>query len=141
MDRAEELRQWFFLADEDLRAAEILSNHYPTPDSIICFHCQQSAEKYLKGFLLENNAEPPKIHDLAELLERCEQIRPAFSAVESQCDFLNRYSVLPRCPREWSGNPHDVETAVKYAGEVKAFVGNMREKPEGTTILQANAPA
>jgi HEPN domain-containing protein len=129
MDRAEELRQWFFLADEDLRAAELLAKHYPTPDSIICFHCQQSAEKYLKGFLVKNNTEPPKIHDLVELLELCEQIYPDFSAVESQCDFLNRYSVAPRYPREWQINPSDVEAAVKYAAEVKTFVSDMRITP------------
>jgi HEPN domain-containing protein len=100
MDRAEELRQWFFLADEDLRAAELLSKHYPPPDSIICFLCQQSAEKHLKGFLFENNAEPPKIHDLIELLERCKQISPEFSAMNLPCSFLNQYSVTPRYPRE-----------------------------------------
>jgi HEPN domain-containing protein len=131
MDRAEELRQWFFLADEDLRAAEILSKHYPGPDSIICFHCQQSAEKYLKGFLFENNTEPPKIHDLAVLRTLCEQIWSDFAAIIKQCAFLNRYSVTPRYPMEWPITPHDVETAIKYAGEVKNFVGNMREKPEG----------
>jgi HEPN domain-containing protein len=116
-----------FLADEDLRAAEILSEHYPMSDSIICFHCQQSAEKYLKGFLFENNAEPPKIHDLAVLRTLCEQIRSEFVTIRGQCAFLNRYSVTPRYPAEWPINPGDVETAVKYASEVKALVAAMRE--------------
>ena len=47
MDRQEELRQWLEKAEHDLIAAEYLAMHYPTPDSIICFHCQQAAEKYL----------------------------------------------------------------------------------------------
>jgi HEPN domain-containing protein len=51
MDRQEELRQWLEKADHDLMAAEYLTTmHYPRPDEIICFHCQQAAEKYLKGF-------------------------------------------------------------------------------------------
>ena len=54
MDRQEELRQWFEKADHDLQAAEYLTTmHYPRPDEIICFHCQQSAEKYLISYANE----------------------------------------------------------------------------------------
>jgi hypothetical protein len=35
-------------------------------DEIICFHCQQSAEKYLKAFLFSNDIEPDKTHNLVE---------------------------------------------------------------------------
>ena len=52
MDKAEILGQWLDKGKDDLRVAEYLSTmHHPTPDEIICFHCQQSAEKYLKAFI------------------------------------------------------------------------------------------
>jgi hypothetical protein len=37
------------VADDDLKSAEYLAAmHYPRPEGVICFHCQQSAEKYLR---------------------------------------------------------------------------------------------
>lgn len=64
MDRLAEAREWQRLASMDLNAAEHLLNMRPTPYEIICFHCQQSAEKYLKGYLVIHDITPPKIHDL-----------------------------------------------------------------------------
>ena len=67
--KAEILQQWLNKAKDDLRAAEYLSTmHHPTPDEIICFHCQQTAEKYLKAFIFLQDIEPEKTHDLRELL-------------------------------------------------------------------------
>jgi len=69
MDKKAELQQWLEIADNDLAYAEFASkNMWPVPYGIICFHCQQAAEKYLKRFLVMNNIAPPKVHDLEELL-------------------------------------------------------------------------
>ncbi|GHV88107.1 hypothetical protein AGMMS50267_04670 [Spirochaetia bacterium] len=63
MDKDKELKQWFSKADDDLKSAEYLATmHYPRPEGIICFHCQQSAEKYLKGFLFQKDVSFPNIH-------------------------------------------------------------------------------
>ena len=123
MDRQEELRQWFEKADHDLMAAEYLTTmRYPRPDEIICFHCQQAAEKYLKGFLFKNNMTPPKIHDLIELLRLCGPCLPKYKTILNQCTFLNRFSVIPRYPDEIQITGDDVKTALRYANEVKDFV-------------------
>ena len=123
MDRNEELRQWLSIADEDLRSAEYLTTmRYPTPDNIICFHCQQAAEKYLKGFLFKNNISPPKIHDLIELLRLCGPVLPDYKTILIQCTFLNRFSITPRYPDEIQISADDVKTALRYANEVKDFV-------------------
>ena len=80
MGKSEILQQWLDKGNDDLRSAEYLSTmHHPTPDEIICFHCQQSSEKYLKGFLFLHDIEPPKTHNLIELLEMCEKIKSNFS--------------------------------------------------------------
>ena len=53
MGKSEILRQWIDKGNDDLRSAEYLSTmRHPTPDEIICFHCQQSSENYLKGFFM-----------------------------------------------------------------------------------------
>jgi HEPN domain-containing protein len=51
MDRQEEIRQWFSIADADLRSAEyLLTMRHPVPDEVICNLSQQACEKYLKGY-------------------------------------------------------------------------------------------
>ena len=76
------LQQWLDKGNEDLRSAEYLSTmHHPTPDETICFHCHQSSEKYLKGFLVLHDVEPPKTHNLKELMEMCEIINGNFSVL------------------------------------------------------------
>ena len=51
MDEKEISKEWFEIGDSDLASAEFLLKMHPVPNEIICYHCQQAAEKYLKGFL------------------------------------------------------------------------------------------
>ena len=48
----------------DLSAAEHLLTMRPLPVEIICYHCEQAAEKFLKATLVQFDREPPKTHDL-----------------------------------------------------------------------------
>ena len=43
--------EWLDLAEMDLGAAEYLLGMRPVPVEIICYHCEQAAEKMLKGTL------------------------------------------------------------------------------------------
>ncbi|MBM2817019.1 MAG: hypothetical protein HW421_3781 [Ignavibacteria bacterium] len=43
---------WLERAEHDMETAKLVFNHLPTFFDTICFHCQQSAEKYLKAYLL-----------------------------------------------------------------------------------------
>jgi HEPN domain-containing protein len=123
MDKTEELRQWFEIAHNDLALAEHAFNTmHPTPDEQICFHCQQSAEKYLKGFLVTNNIDPPAIHDLDQLRKLCEQINPSFNTLLAICIVLTQYGVMPRYPNELQITEADVRIALQYAKDIKAFV-------------------
>ena len=77
MDKQSELRQWIEIANNDLTAAQYLAKVMrPISYEIICFHCQQAAEKYLKWVLVLHDIDPPKIHDLEELEKLCENIAP-----------------------------------------------------------------
>jgi HEPN domain-containing protein len=40
----------------------------------ICFHAQQAVEKYLKAFLIYNNIDFPRTHDVDFLIQECQQI-------------------------------------------------------------------
>ncbi len=54
MDNKKIAMEWFKFAEEDLSSAEFLLNKRPVPLEIICYHCQQSSEKYLKGYIILN---------------------------------------------------------------------------------------
>ena len=43
--------EWFYFADADFDSAQILNDAYRKHGEIICYHCQQAVEKYLKAFL------------------------------------------------------------------------------------------
>ena len=124
MDKKEEmLQQWLDKGKDDLRSAEYLSTmHHPTPDEIICYHCQQSAEKYLKGFIFSHDIEPDKTHDLEYLLEICQQYYAEFSTLSSKIDVLKRYAVSPRYPNELGITNEDTKTALSYAKSIQEFV-------------------
>ena len=68
--------EWVIKADEDFSVAAGLSrrrkNRVPNVQS---FHCQQCIEKYLKAFLMETGAVPPRTHDIRRLGARMK--RPA----------------------------------------------------------------
>jgi HEPN domain-containing protein len=100
MDNHEYVREWLSFAENDLTSAEYLLGKCPAPVEIICYLCQQSAEKSLKGFLVSNGVMPPKTHNLIELYNLCEPFNAGINTVMTQCDDLNVYSVRPRYPRE-----------------------------------------
>jgi HEPN domain-containing protein len=123
MDKDQEIKQWFALASQDIAVAEHISkNMWPTPDEQICFLCQQSVEKYLKGYLVLHDIIPPRIHDLTELCKLCEELADDFSRILLDCADLTQYGVMPRYPNELELNTDDVKRALRHANEIKQFV-------------------
>ena len=133
MGKAEILQQWLDKANDDLRAAEYLSSmHHPTPDEIICFHCQQSAEKHLKAFIFIHDIEPEKSHDLEELLKTCLEYNETFSLLLSKLQFLNEYAVMPRYPNQLEISDNDMKIAIQYAKDIQDFVLQAIERDRET---------
>jgi HEPN domain-containing protein len=69
------IKEWFVVAQEDMRVARALLKEDPVPTSATTFHCQQAIEKYFKAFLLENEWELEKTHDLAYLYQEIKKIK------------------------------------------------------------------
>jgi HEPN domain-containing protein len=67
----ENVMEWLQLADEDLYSAKLLNEANRKPYEIICYHCAQAAEKYLKGYLAFQDIIPKKTHDLIFLNNLC----------------------------------------------------------------------
>ncbi|MDR2729800.1 MAG: HEPN domain-containing protein [Treponema sp.] len=121
--KEEILQQWLDKGKDELRSAEYLSTmHSPTPDEVICYLCQQSAEKYLKGFMFSHDIEPDKTHDLKDLLEVCQKYNTEFSTLHSKAYILTRYAVLPRYPNELGISNEDMKNALNHAKSIQEFV-------------------
>ena len=51
-------KEWYDLAVTDLGVAKHLyETYYPKPLEIICYHCQQSAEKSIKAMIMHYGAQ------------------------------------------------------------------------------------
>lgn len=95
----QETREWIGKAEEDFLAADSLFRRRSRrPCNIICFHCQQCAEKYLKARLVEAGTAFPRTHDLVELLRIVVAIEPFWQALEPAAHFLTNYAVAFRYP-------------------------------------------
>jgi HEPN domain-containing protein len=122
MDNRTRTQEWQRLAKMDLSSAEYLLNMHPVPVEIICYLCQQSAEKYLKGYLVLHGINPPKIHDLNELRKLCSDLYDTFKKIADQCSDLIAYGVQPRYPMEPILEERDMLQAVSSAKAVRDFV-------------------
>ena len=62
-------REWVRKAETDFRGALRLASADEPFHDLVSFHCQQSAEKYLKALLEELGRHIPKTHALDDLEE------------------------------------------------------------------------
>jgi HEPN domain-containing protein len=116
-------QEWRILAERDLDAAAFLSaNMRPKPLEIICFHCQQAVEKYLKGFIAFHGEEPSYTHDLDELCKVCERYNASFSAIGSMCTQLTLFGVQPRYDIGMGITEADTNLVLQNAQLIKTFL-------------------
>jgi HEPN domain-containing protein len=112
-------RQWVAKAANDLLSADNNLKAEAVPLDVVCFHCQQAAEKLLKAFLVANGHLAPRTHDLLLLLEETLQIDPAAETLRDGLVLLMPYAVEIRYPDEWcEPSAEDVREARQAAGAV-----------------------
>ena len=93
MDRTSIVNEWLDFAIKDISSAKYLLDMRPVPLEIICYHCEQAAEKVLKGYLIRNDIEPPRTHDLRLLCKMCANIDDTFDNISQYCVNLTPYGV------------------------------------------------
>jgi HEPN domain-containing protein len=86
---------------------------------VVCFHCQQAAEKYLKALLQELGAAVPKIHDLEHLLfDLLLPLDSTLSPLGRSLSSLNQYAVEYRYPGR-SATTRQMQAALRHAERVR----------------------
>lgn len=66
-ERRCEARRWLAVAEADLRVVQLCLAASPPEAGVAAYHCQQAAEKLLKGLLVLAAVSFGKIHDLVRL--------------------------------------------------------------------------
>jgi len=117
--------QWFEMAHKDLESARILFQH-DADYGIVCFHLQQAAEKYLKGYLLQKIGVIQEGHNLVKLCKKAIGYNEGFKAYLKNMAFLNTYYIETRYPAE---DPliverEDVEECFRIVEEIIAYIKN-----------------
>ena len=84
-----EYTEWVNYSEKDFIAAQFLMTATNPPIEIICYHCQQSAEKLFKAFLIKNDIIPSRTHDLNLLVNECVKIENTISILKKECNRLN----------------------------------------------------
>jgi len=94
----DEIKAWLNKANSDLFAAQILVEHSTLALGPAAFHCQQTAEKAFKAFLIFKAVPFDRVHNLVYLLDLCETVEPDFAALRKAAESLTPYAVEIRYP-------------------------------------------
>jgi HEPN domain-containing protein len=123
MNGADLANKWFDKSEDDLITAKLVfENAHPRLFEIACYHCQQSAEKSLKGFLQYHNIKPPFTHNLIMLCQMCMEIDASFENLLDICSTLSTYATTTRYPDDDVDiSEENARLAIKDADKVYAF--------------------
>ena len=113
--------QWLEIAHRELNVAMHLYETYrPVPFEIICFHCQQSAEKALKALYIFLNIPggTPRTHDLSLLMDLMHNAVVISDMLFDLADSLTPYAIAARYPSELNFDEYKTKKALQAAKEI-----------------------
>ena len=112
---------WVRKAEADLRLAR---RAVEPPDPLwdgVCFHAQQSVEKYLKAYLQEHGIRSPRTHELHTLADLIGSRIPNLVQLRSDLDWLSDYAVDIRYP-DTVASQAEAARALNLATDVRAML-------------------
>lgn len=129
---------WLLKAQHDLAAAQKITSGEDTYLDVAIYHCQQAAEKALKGFLVFHDQRFEKTHDLGLLVDLAARFDPSFAQWLDAADQLTPYATAFRYPGEAIvPSADEFQKAVQAAGALLNFV--LSRLPEGVHPVNDDA--
>ena len=111
--------EWIQIAEDDFYSAQVLNQAVRRPFEIICYHCAQAIEKYLKGYLTYKEIIPEKTHNLLLLLDHCIEKDNAFEKIRSECSLLNKFTNEIRYPYRIEIKEEDVTYSLNAVEQIR----------------------
>ena len=119
------LRSWLTKAASDLRGARILGSAPDAPLDTAIYHCQQTAEKAVKAFLVSKELSPEKTHDIRRLTLTAAAHEPRFHELLDMAAALTPYAWEFRYPgdlAETYPTREEFDEALQHAQAIYDFV-------------------
>ena len=108
---------------DDLLVADQLLKNDNFFGRSICFHCQQSAEKYLKAYLVFFDLDIIRTHDLAILINRLKENDNKLNDFIEAASVLTPYAVSVRYPDDFELIlEEEAKEAYRLAEEIKTYI-------------------
>ncbi len=122
------VRSWLTKAASDLRGARILGAADEPPLDTAIYHCQQTAEKAVKAFLVSKELFPEKTHDIRKLTLAAAGHEPRFNELLDVAASLTPYAWEFRYPDdlgETYPTREEFDEALQHAQAIYDFVLNL----------------
>jgi HEPN domain-containing protein len=129
--QASEAKAWMVKAWRDLETARRAVVGEPPLYDMAVYHCQQSAEKAIKAYLVCKGKPYEKTHDIEVLVDLAGELDSSFSKLTDAADALTPYATRFRYPNAtFAVEPQPVEytEAAQHAQAIYDFVLNLLPK-------------
>lgn len=125
---------WLEIAQEDYRLAKhAFTLSSPIPFRLIGYHAQQSAEKYLKAYLVSQLIDFPYTHSIEFLINLCEEMTGIRIEVPDAYE-LSFYAIAKRYPGDYKNiTLEDAQRAISIATHIRDYIV-MTLRQRGFTI-------
>lgn len=121
--KAELTRSWLVKAKRDLLSANELSLAGTPLLDTASYHCQQAAEKAVKGYLLFHDVRFEKSHDIVLLITQAMDVDPSFASFLDKARILTPLAVEFRYPGDFiEPEPEEFREAYDAASVLFEFV-------------------
>jgi HEPN domain-containing protein len=127
MDEAKRdlVRAWLSKARNDLITARAIGNLPDGPLDTAIYHCQQAAEKAVKGYLAFRDHRLERSHDIVRLAEIASSYEVSFNAHSEAAITLTPYATAYRYPGESATlepSRAEFDEALRLSGKLFDFV-------------------
>ena len=92
------IEEWLNFAKEDLDTAKALLTGNFLFNRSICYHCQQSAEKDLKAYIIYLDLPLNKTHNQIKLVDQISELDKEITHLQQAVEVLTDYIVTTRYP-------------------------------------------
>lgn len=139
-DQKDEYKGWLTFAMMDQESAKYLNEApiLPKPLNVICFHCQQAAEKAVKALIvyLGNQGGMPKSHDISFLLNQIKNLLLSKKGIEIKpelimtANYLSKFGIAPRYPNEIEVDEYHARKALSDSEALLKWVTEAMGMPD-----------
>lgn len=124
-------QEWMTKSLHNLQTARIVADSLNGPLDTAIYHCQQAAEKAVKGWLTSQSVTFEKTHDIRRLVKQAEKIESNFSRLTAAAEVLTPYATAFRYPGltfEPMPTREEFDAALKDTQTIYDFVLNLLPK-------------